>query len=81
MMPTGKNVKAIRCKGCGGILVFYEDGSRAVGHEKPTSLIGIPNSVRCDLFNRLSAEQLRAMHADVEERPEDKIQSIELVKG
>jgi hypothetical protein len=58
--------KCVKCKGCGKPLFLFQDGSGAVGHWKPNDKLGIPNSVPCDLFNRLNASQLASLHEDAE---------------
>jgi hypothetical protein len=60
--PKPEDVRVVRCKGCGGVLLLATDGR--VGHEKSEALVGIPNSVKCDLFRRCSALQLAALHDD-----------------
>jgi len=63
---TSPRARWFKCKGCGEPLVLFDDGSGRVGHAKPSSLVGVPHSVACSLYNRLSSEELRALHEDAE---------------
>jgi hypothetical protein len=61
-----------KCKGCGKRIGFFPEGlppyqpPGSVGHEKPHSKLGVPGSVLCALYNRLSAEELTELHRDAE---------------
>jgi hypothetical protein len=64
-----------KCKGCGKPIGFFPDGFKspkgnlprgAVAHAKPDHLMGIPNSVPCNLFRRLGPVELYLLHQDAE---------------
>lgn len=61
-----------KCKGCGQPIGFFPEGlpphlpPGTVGHSKPINKIGIPNSVPCELYNRLNAKELADLHIDAE---------------
>lgn len=61
-----------KCKGCNQPIGFFPDGSDSglppgsVAHSKPTSKLGIPNSVPCVLYNQLDAQELADLHLDAE---------------
>lgn len=62
------------CVGCGAPVGLFPDGCAALGlepgsvmHTKPLHLEGIPNTVRCDVYERTDAEMFATLHAG---RPE-----------
>ena len=59
--------KCYRCKACGGILIFWADGT--IGHNKPKEKLNVPNSVRCATFYQLTSAKLRSLYRDAEEIP------------
>lgn len=57
-----------RCKGCGQPIGFVPAGlmgpKKMCAHAKLNYLAGVPNSVPCELYRRLSADELWELHQD-----------------
>lgn len=77
--PLTAKHRWVRCKGCGGAIVLFTDGTGRVGHSKPLAMVGIPNGVPCALFRRSNTEQLWALHKDAE--PIEPPESFEPLNG
>jgi hypothetical protein len=76
-MAGGKFGFWFKCKGCGEPIGFFPDGLASAGlepgsvaHTKPKRFTGIPNSVPCELYNRLDAQALADLHVGAEPLPE-----------
>lgn len=69
---SNKMGKWFKCVGCGGFIGFLKDGlppdlpKYTVAHSKPDHLMGVPNSVPCNLYKTMGYHQLWFLHKDKE---------------
>jgi hypothetical protein len=49
-----------KCKGCGQPCALLESG--AIAHTKPDAMLGVPNSVPCELFRRCESRAFFLEH-------------------
>jgi hypothetical protein len=72
-VAQGENGNWFFCKGCGGLIGFFPDGLTrdgdtlppgSIAHAKPAAFLNVPNSVPCDVYQRLGPEELAELHKD-----------------